>query len=92
MNSEQRQIELYEAESSQRQHHENQKQYEEMLAAFDKAVFTLFSLLKPKIYMDGNQWCVLYGENLQDGICGFGDTPKKAVMDFNGAWDKTTVK
>lgn len=40
-----------------------------------------------KLYKDGNQWCCLYGENLQVGIAGFGETPHKAVLDFNKAFD-----
>lgn len=36
--------------------------------------------LKP--YKDGNQWCILVGENLQEGICGFGDTIKDALCAF----------
>jgi hypothetical protein len=28
---------------------------------------------------DGTQWCAMYGENLQVGIAGFGDTPFKAI-------------
>lgn len=39
--------------------------------------------LKPKITLDGNQYCCLYGDNLQEGISGFGDTPYAAVIDFN---------
>lgn len=35
---------------------------------------------------DGDQWSVLYGENLQDGVCGFGDTPAKAMADFDYNW------
>lgn len=31
---------------------------------------------------DGNAWCVLLGPNLQEGICGFGDTPHEAIMAF----------
>lgn len=54
---------------------------------FQQAEYTLFSILRPKIYKDGNQWCVLYGDNVQDGICGFGDTPYKAVVDFNNSWN-----
>lgn len=53
-----------------------------------QAEYNLVSLLKPKIYKDGNQWCVLYGENLQDGIAGFGDTPYLAILDFNKNWNK----
>lgn len=45
-----------------------------------------FMLLKPRIYPDGNQWCALYGENIQEGVCGFGDTPAKAATDFDIAW------
>lgn len=36
---------------------------------------------------DGNQWCVLYGENLQEGIAGFGDTPEKSMVSFDMAWN-----
>lgn len=37
---------------------------------------------------DGNQWCVLYGENLQVGIAGFGDTPYKAMQAFEDEFHK----
>ncbi len=43
-------------------------------------------LMKPAIYIDGNQWCALYGENIQDGVCGFGDSPAKAMEDFDRNW------
>lgn len=45
-----------------------------------------FMLLKPRIFMDGNKWCALYGENLQDGVAGFGDTPELAAKDFDMNW------
>lgn len=45
-------------------------------------------LYKPKLSIDGNQWCALYGENLQDGVAGFGDTPEKAYEDFDREWKK----
>ena len=48
--------------------------------------FNLFAQLKPKLAKDGNQWCVLYGEDLQVGIAGFGDSPHQAIMDFNSQW------
>ena len=35
-----------------------------------------------KPYKDGNQWCYLYGDNIQDGICGFGETIRDAALDF----------
>lgn len=58
-------------------------------AAIEVEEMTLVATLKPRISIDGNQWCVLYGENLQDGVAGFGDTPRLAVYDFNKAWDKS---
>jgi len=45
-------------------------------------------MFKPKLYPDGNQWCALYGENLQDGVAGFGDSPARAISDFNKNWHK----
>lgn len=34
-------------------------------------------------FRDGNQWCVLYGRNLQQGIAAFGETPEKAINAFD---------
>ncbi len=37
--------------------------------------------------MDGsNTWCALYGDDLQNGVAGFGDSPQEAVAAFNRAW------
>lgn len=43
-------------------------------------------LMKPKIYIDGNEWCALYGENIQDGIAGFGSSPADATDNFDNEW------
>jgi len=43
---------------------------------------------KPKLFIDGDNWCALYGENLQDGVCGFGKSPKEALYAFDQAWEK----
>lgn len=43
-------------------------------------------LYKPTISVDGNQWCALYGLDLQTGIAGFGDTPAQAMEDFDRNW------
>jgi hypothetical protein len=43
-------------------------------------------ILKPRIFIDGNMWCVLYGENLQDGVAGFGKSPELACQDFDKNW------
>ena len=55
---------------------------------FDRAQF----LARPSVMLglvpipDGDAWSVLYGENLQEGVCGFGDTPVEAMLDFDRAW------
>lgn len=51
-----------------------------------KQDMALVESLKPSITKDGNQWCVLYGANIQEGVAGFGDTPHLAVLDFNKAF------
>ncbi len=44
------------------------------------------TILKPRISLDGNQWCVLHGEDLQSGVAGFGDSPELAMADFDVNW------
>lgn len=41
---------------------------------------------RPKIYIDGNQWCALYGDNIQDGVVGLGVSPEEAMKAFDRAW------
>jgi hypothetical protein len=45
------------------------------------------AVFRPKLTIDGNQWCALYGENLQDGVAGFGASPVDAMWDFDRAWN-----
>lgn len=45
-----------------------------------------FMLLRPSMFPDGNAWCALYGEDLQMGVAGFGDTPETAAADFDNNW------
>ena len=47
---------------------------------------TPFVRLRPSMQIDGDQWCALYGDNLQDGVAAFGATPSKAEEAFNQAW------
>ena len=77
-------------ESNQRQQYETIRHDEEMYALRLKSDYMLFSLLQPKVYPDGNMWCVLYGENIQEGIAGFGNTIYEAIMDFNAQFHKAT--
>ena len=74
-------------ESSQRQHHNeiNHQMNVELLETEQQ--YKRFAMLKPKVYKDGNKWCVLYGENIQDGIAGFGGTPHESVIDWESNWD-----
>ena len=45
-------------------------------------------LMRPTLMRDGTMWCALYGENLQEGVTGFGETPEKAMEAFDTAWEK----
>ena len=47
---------------------------------------TVSFMLKPRLFIDGDKWCALHGENLQDGVSGFGDSPSGAYADFDLAW------
>ncbi|WP_095093878.1 hypothetical protein [Pseudomonas sp. Irchel 3A5] len=44
------------------------------------------AIYRPALAVDGNQWCALYGKDLQTGIAGFGDSPEAAMCDFNRNW------
>ena len=43
-------------------------------------------LYRPALMVDGTRWCALYGENLAEGVAGFGDTPAEAMHEFDKAW------
>ena len=45
-------------------------------------------LFRPKVSLDGNQWCALYGDNLQEGVAGFGRSPSEACYAFDLEWTK----
>lgn len=47
-----------------------------------------FMLLRPKMSLDGNMWCALYGDNLQEGVAGFGFSPDEASKEFDKNWHK----
>lgn len=44
------------------------------------------AVYRPRLSIDGNKWCALYGDNLQDGVAGFGDSPADAMWNFDQAW------
>ena len=48
-------------------------------------------LFRVKVFLDDDQWCALYGENLQEGVAGFGKSPhiysiarKRGIIGFHG--------
>ena len=43
-------------------------------------------LYRPHLSADGTMWCALYGDNLQEGVAGFGETPAAAMAAFDTAW------
>lgn len=57
--------------------------YYEDLACAQTAPHVIY---KPKIYLDGNEWCALLGDDIATGICGFGSTPEKACEAFDQVW------
>jgi len=58
----------------------------EAAAVVERAELNLVVTLGAKVGVDGNKWCWLFGDNLQDGIAGFGDSPHLAAIDFNKAY------
>ncbi len=44
-------------------------------------------IYRPKLMKDGNAWCALYGRDIMEGCCGFGDTPELAMAEFDKAWN-----
>ena len=53
-----------------------------MINEYTNSIYNLINTLRCKILKDGEHWCCLYGENLQEGIAGFGKTPHESVMNF----------
>lgn len=52
----------------------------------EAAEVNLIAVLKPKLSIDGDQYCWLLGDNLMDGVAGFGPSPYLAALDFNKAF------
>lgn len=46
-------------------------------------------LYRPGLSIDGNMWCALYGDNIQDECAGFGASPQGAMHDFDVNWSKS---
>lgn len=74
---------------SREQHQQDCEHELRMNSLVEQQEYQKFALLKPKIGRDGNQFYILLGENLQDGISGFGDTLYLAILDFNKSFVTT---
>lgn len=48
-------------------------------------------LFKPILSRDGDHWCALLGNNLHDGVAGFGKSPAEAMYEFDKAWHEKAV-
>lgn len=46
------------------------------------------TLYKPRLFRDGNKWCALFGENLQEGVASFGNSPEECFTNFDKEWFK----
>lgn len=47
-------------------------------------------VFRPALRRDGDQWCALYGENVQEGLAGFGATPAEAMKAFDALWEQAS--
>lgn len=56
---------------------------------YEILIFRLMKELGVIPYKDGDQWCALYGANLQDGIAGFGNTPFQAAANLRDQFYKS---
>jgi len=43
-------------------------------------------IFHPRLFLDGNMWCALLGDNIQEGVCGFGKSPDTAMREFDKEW------
>ena len=74
--------EFLQIESSQRQHYEellfNQRRENE----YERHAFAILKELGLMPYRDGSEWCVLWGDNIQEGVFATGDSIRQAVVNF----------
>lgn len=43
---------------------------------------------RPKLSIEGTGWLALYGDDLQGGVAGSGNSPEAAMLDFDRQWYK----
>lgn len=57
----------------------------------DRMVQPFHLTFVPRLFRDGDMWCALYGENIMEGIVGFGRSPDKAIKRFDNAFYEDIV-
>jgi len=84
--------EIEQMESSQRQHHEVMLHQKKIGDIAEITVYQKMIALGISPVKDGDQWCVLYGDNLQEGVAAFGDTMEEAIIRWghNMQYEKLT--
>src|ERR1035437_5932397 len=55
----------------------------ESIAAERRMLWAVVLGLKPSL--DGNKWCILWGDDLQVGVVGWGASPSEAIQAFEYA-------
>ena len=50
------------------------------------------AIYRPVLYQDGDSWIALYGEDLQIGVVGCGETPEAAMAAFDQTWNNRAPK
>lgn len=78
--------ELDQMESSQRQDQNVRFHNERMWNENERRIYQVIQELNCTISKDGDEWCCLYGADLQVGVCGFGKTPHEACVNFGTTW------
>ncbi len=69
-------------------HYESIQHQEKLNLIMSEQELLLVKTFQLRPFKDGDQWCVLLGEDLQVGIAGFGETPLKAILEFNSVFHK----
>ena len=72
-----------------RQRHDRLMDYDEEMHMQAMRPSTCY---KPKISMDGNQFCASVGPNPMEGVYGYGDTVKLAFEDFDREWNEKKIE
>lgn len=80
LDMQQRRLPMIEVESKQALENISSQAIKKSLNNYQLGVSNI--LYQVSIAKDGDSWCALIGQNLQDGISGFGETVQEALRDL----------